>query len=230
VINVFEGYRFIDLSEEFIPDVLTEDGYYTRTNQTRRGQLRDFLGADTHNIMQFVDFETHIMTHVEVPRHFTRDGKSCSEMPIEKFFGEAVIVNLSHLKPKDGKRQPVKSSDLAAARGGDIVLMWSDCKRPYHPYFTAEAMKWLVDLPVKAIGIDRNVSPEDPNFMHDLSLPEANATHKICFGNGNEVPIFENLLNLDKIKKDRVFFIGLPLKVRHMDASWVRAIALEPIS
>ena len=36
-------------------------------------------------------------------------------------------------------------------------------------------------------------------------------------------------VGLNQIKKPRVFFMGLPVKMRHITASWVRAVALEEI-
>jgi len=43
----------------------------------------------------------------------------------------------------------------------------------------------------------------------------------------NDIPVIEGLANLEAVKKDRVFYIGLPLRVYGLDSSWIRAIALE---
>ncbi|MEM2111399.1 MAG: cyclase family protein, partial [Candidatus Bathyarchaeia archaeon] len=45
----------------------------------------------------------------------------------------------------------------------------------------------------------------------------------------NDIPIIENLVNLEKIQKERVFYIGLPLRVKGLDSSWIRAVILEPL-
>lgn len=45
----------------------------------------------------------------------------------------------------------------------------------------------------------------------------------------NDIPLIEGLVNLDKIKKRRVFYIGSPLRWQGLDACPIRAIALEEI-
>jgi kynurenine formamidase len=40
------------------------------------------------------------------------------------------------------------------------------------------------------------------------------------------VPVVECLCNLDRIPRDRCFFIGLPIPVKGLDASPIRAVAL----
>jgi len=44
----------------------------------------------------------------------------------------------------------------------------------------------------------------------------------------NEIPLIEGLVNMEQISRERLFYIGLPLKVVGLDSSWIRAIALEP--
>jgi kynurenine formamidase len=41
------------------------------------------------------------------------------------------------------------------------------------------------------------------------------------------IPILDAVTGLDQITKPRVFFIGLPIKMRRVTASWARAIVLE---
>jgi kynurenine formamidase len=43
---------------------------------------------------------------------------------------------------------------------------------------------------------------------------------------GNNIPICYPLANIEKIEKDRAFFIGLPLSVERLDATWTRALAV----
>jgi len=42
-----------------------------------------------------------------------------------------------------------------------------------------------------------------------------------------DVVLIENLTNLDRLTRERVFFIALPLKIRGSDASPARVIAIE---
>jgi kynurenine formamidase len=45
----------------------------------------------------------------------------------------------------------------------------------------------------------------------------------------NEIPLIEGLVNMEQVKKERLFYIGLPLKIAGLDSSWIRAIVLEPL-
>ena len=91
MIDLQKGYRIIDLSQEIRPGLLELNGDYTWSKLPRRFQLRQFIDKHDQMVMHFVEAETHIGTHVEVPRHLKKDGKSCAEMPLESFSGEAIV-------------------------------------------------------------------------------------------------------------------------------------------
>ena len=209
-------FRIIDLSIELHPGILKVNGEYIHGREARRFELRQFIYGLDKTFMHWVETETHIGTHVEMPAHYLEDGKSASEMPIETFIGEAVVLKFDFLKPKNGKGLPIKAKHLSKVRRGDIVLMYSPYKGDEAPYVSAEAARWLAEKPIKLLGV-QNVGIDescDSMAIHDNMLR-------------NDIPIVENLVNLDKIKRDRVFYIGLPLRVYGMDSSWIRAIALE---
>jgi len=212
-----KDYRIIDLSEKIRPGIRKVNGEYLHGNQTRRFELRQFIYAPDKMLMNWVETETHIGTHVELPAHLTQDGKSSSEMPVESFLGEAIVLNFSVLKPKDDKGQPITPSHLSKVKKGDIVLMWSSYSGKEQPYISPEAAKYLGQKPVKMIGV-QNIGVEAPNG--------STATHDNLLR--NEIPLIEGLVNMEQVKKERVFYIGLPLKVTGLDSSWIRAIALEP--
>jgi kynurenine formamidase len=212
-------YKIIDLSAEIIPGVLKVNGEYVHGKETRRFEIRQFIYAPDKALMHWVETETHIGTHVELPAHLVQGAKASSEMPIEAFMGEAIVLNFVSLKPQNGNGQPIMTSHLANAKAGDIVLMWSSYHGTEQPYISPKAAKHLAEKHVKMVGV-QNIRVEAPNGSM--------ATHNNLLK--NEIPLIEGLVNLEKIQKDRVFYIGLPLNVAHLDSSWIRAIALEPLS
>lgn len=211
-----KGYRIIDLSAELNPGVLKANGEYIHGKEARRFEIRQFIYAPDKCLMHWVETETHIGTHVEMPAHYMKEGKSASQMPIELFMGEAIVLGFDFLKPKDGKAQPIKPEHLTKVKEGDIVLMWSSYKGVEAPYISPEAAEWLAQKRIKMLGV-QNIGVE--------ASYELMATHKNMLK--NDIPLIEGLVNLDAIKKERVFYIGLPLRVANLDASWIRAIALE---
>lgn len=211
-------YRIIDLSEEIIPGILKVNGEYVHGNQIRKFEIRQFIYAPDKALMHWVDTETHIGTHVELPAHLTDGAKSSSEMPLESFIGEAIVIKLDFLKPKEGKGQPIMPSHLERVKKDDIVLLWSPYSSDERPYISPESAEWLAEKPVKMVGV-QNIGVESPGGSM--------ATHKNLLG--NDIPLIEGLVNLEKVQRERVFYIGLPLRVFGLDSSWIRAVVLEPV-
>ena len=213
-----EDFRVIDLSAEIRPGVLKVNSEYLHGKEARRFEIRQFIYAPDKAFMHWVETETHIGTHVELPAHLIEGAKSCADMQVEVFLGEAIVLKFGFLNPKEGHGQPITPTHLRKVKRGDIVLMWSPYKDNQAPYISPEAAKWLAERPVKMVGV-QNLMVEAPGGSM--------ATHNNLLR--NDIPLIEGLVNLDKIEKERVFYIGLPLRVASLDSSWIRAVALEPL-
>ncbi len=87
------------------------------------------------------------------------------------------------------------------------------------PYLTEEAVRWLVeDRRMKCLGTDSS--------GYEVRGVDNNPDHRIITGAG--IPVIECLNNLVQLQKQRIFLIALPLPIANLDASPVRAIAIEP--
>lgn len=85
------------------------------------------------------------------------------------------------------------------------------------PHLSIEVGQWLVKRKIWLLGLDF----ASPN----LKSPEENLKlHRLFLNNG--VVLVESLNNLEKLKK-KVYLVVLPLKLKGLDASPVRAIALQ---
>jgi len=212
--ELFTSYRIVDLSVEIRPGVQKIDGHYHWGNQLRKFQLSQFIAPGPH-FMYWVESETHVGTHVELPAHIMDGAKSAAELPLQMFIGEAIVLDFSFLQPDADGRLPILPQHLERVRPNDIVLMWSS-RRGRNPFVTLEAGKLLAERPIRMLGV-ANVDP--PDDVHHVLLGKEDAP----------IPIIEQLDHLDQLRKDRVFFVGLPLRVAEMDSSWIRAIAFEPL-
>jgi arylformamidase len=186
--------------------------------------------------------EDHCGTHVDSPYHFydgefrTPQGRTIDEIPIEKFMGEAVLIDVSFKAPKD----PVDRALLeAAARDqgirlmrGDILLVRTWAREWGEPMaeflqaraFTLDACEWLLGQGVKLVGLDL------PNLEGALSEDYGNMDapgHVLLLHPTHEVLIVENLVNLDQIRAKRFEFYALPLHIKGATGSPVRAVAVE---
>jgi len=80
-----ERYRVVDLSLMVVPP-----GSGERPFVVERGRLAD--NAFKFDILRT---HTHVGTHVESPAHFFEDGEDCAALPLERFFGRAVLLDIT---------------------------------------------------------------------------------------------------------------------------------------
>ena len=177
-------------------------------------------------IIQELTACSHVGTHIEAPLHHIRDGKDVADLPFGSLLGEAAVLDFSHKEPE----QPIGLQDMLTQETrvlpGDIVLLETGWSKFYsdletylrRPYLTLEAAEWLLAQDIRCIGIDASGIENNA----DIGQP----IHKLFLGNG--IPIIEDLDNLGALTSNRVFLIALAWKVHGLDASPVRAIAIEP--
>ncbi len=212
-------YRIIDLSHTLLPG---QEQYGLEVAQ--RGAKREGPDGD---IMSDVFLWSHVGTHVEAPLHFFSAGKDVAALPVEAFIGPALRLDLRHKETNE----PITVDDLRAAGTvavGDRVILWEGRDRLYRqkgshdrPYVTEEAAEWLIkDRRIRLLGTDssgfevRGGAKDHPN-------------HRLFFS--NDVPVIECLRNLGAIPTDRFFLVALPWAVQGLDASPIRAIAVDGI-
>jgi len=202
---MFEGCKIIDLSPELVPG-----------REDRRLETREYIFELDNTYMTDIDMMSHIGIHVEGPSHYKKGLKEIAELPVETFLGEAVCLDVETV----GKGGSITPDDLAriSRTGGvkphDILFLHSPFTGDDIPYISRDLAAWMADLPVKMLGIDHTVALEEKGrmFTHDFLL-------------GNDIPVIERVANLDKVP-ERFFFIGLPLRIRAMDSSPIRGIAV----
>ncbi len=186
--------------------------------------------------------EDHCGTHVDSTYHFYDGefriprGRTIDELPLDKFMGEAVLVDVSFKEPA----APLDAGLLAAAardqgvwiKAGDILLVRTWAKGWGEPMaeflqargFTRDACEWVLGQQVKLVGLDL------PNLEGALSERYGNADspgHLLLLHPRHEVLIVENLVGLDRIRSKRFEFYALPLHIKGATGSPVRAVAVE---
>jgi len=168
----------------------------------------------------------HAGTHVEAPLHAVQDGASIGELAVERFFGEAVILDFSDV-PWSAAVEIARLEAAAREAGGirpdDIAFIRFDWDRRapteggQPPYPTPEALRWLVNQGIKLLGID---SP-------GLEVPGSRAlvNHHILFDRG--IPLIESLAHLEDLRASRVYVFAQPLPAFGTDAIPLRVLAFE---
>lgn len=167
----------------------------------------------------------HAGTHVEAPLHAVAGGASVGELPVERFFGEAVILDLRDVpwsQPVEQARLMTAAHQAGGVRPDDIVFLHFDwagraAGGGYPPYPTTAALTWLVAQGIKLLGID----------TPGLELPDNKGliNHRLLFERG--IPLIESLVNLAALRASRVYVFAQPLPVHGADAIPLRVLAFE---
>jgi kynurenine formamidase len=196
------------------------------------------LAKDTFNLYEWRISE-HTGTHIDAPLHFTADGKSVAELPIEDLIAPLVVIDIRAKADNDPDAQ-VTPDDIQAwiAANGDlpdgaVVAMLSgwgahvatekfrnvgdDGKTLHFPGFHVEAAQFLIEQPsVKAIAVDTlslDHGPSPDFIVHNTWLPTGR------YG-------IEAAANLDRLPaKGATIVVGAP-KVRGGTGGPARVFAM----
>ncbi len=112
--------------------------------------------------------------------------------------------------------------DDLAIQSGDIILIRAWPKEWLAEGFhecaglALDAAQWLVEQGAKAIGIDLGNIVDNADMTRQVHM----------YLLQHEIPICENLANLDRLEAKRFTFLGLPLHLEGCTGSPVRAAAL----
>jgi kynurenine formamidase len=180
-------------------------------------------------IVRGVHMRLHAGSHVDAPEHNVRGGTQIHQLPLDLFMGDAIVADLRDKMP--GK--PIIEADLERTIGGivkrgDRVLLRTDHNNSYDggsdqwmklsPYLTIGATRWFIDNGVVIVGYDFYHGNDEPNSPRVFHNSRTLSEHGII--------TMPYLKNLDRIHKQRVTLIALPLNIIGAEASPVRAIVL----
>lgn len=211
---------------ESVAEGLTPGGYYYSANNVFTAE--------------------HGGTHLDAPVHFAAGGRTADAIPVDRFVGGAVIVDVVEAASQDADYR-VTTADIERAEGeqgtipdGAIVLIrtrfserWPDAVRYmgtvetgeaavpqlHFPGLHPEAADWLAaNRQIKAIGID--TASIDYGQSTLFEAPRALASR--------DIPIFENLTNLDLLPLRGAMVVALPMKIGGGSGGPLRAIAIVP--
>jgi kynurenine formamidase len=188
----------------------------------------------------------HGGTHLDAPVHFAQGRQSADQIPLERFFGPAVVVDVTQQSEGNADYQ-VTVEDLAAAEKQDgripsdaILLIrtgfskrWPDAgtylgtaergeaavPKLHFPGLHPDAARWLIaNRPVRAIGID--------TASIDYGQSTLFESHRILYE--VNLPAFENLTALDRLPRRGAYVVALPMKIGGGTGGPLRAVAILP--
>jgi kynurenine formamidase len=208
------------------PAGVTPKGYYYTANR--------FAAAE------------HGGTHIDAPMHFYQGRKSVDQIPLEQLIGNGAVIDVSNKCAQDGdyqigiqdlrqweekhrrqlvdvivllrtgygRRWPTRGEYLGTNETGPEAVA-----KLHFPGLSPEAARWLVEnRSVKAIGIDTASIDfgQSTKFGSHIKLFEHN------------VPVFENVANLEKLPEADFTLIALPMKIGGGSGAPLRIVAVLP--
>lgn len=182
-------------------------------------QAMRLAAGDPANVTE-LRMDVHTGTHLESSLHFLPEGAPLDTLPLERFVGDAVVVEIG------GGR--VTAADLGAAgipSGTRRLLVktansarWAAGWGPFDPVYVAltrDAARWVVELGVELIGIDH---------LSVQQYEDDGETHRILMRGG--VTILEGL-NLAGIEPGAYTLVAAPIRLVGTEAAPARAILID---
>ncbi|MGH7022156.1 MAG: arylformamidase [Caulobacteraceae bacterium] len=160
----------------------------------------------------------HAGAHADAPLHYSPDGASAAEVPLEPYVGRCRVVDAR------GQGPAIRAEFVARALSAPPprVLFRTYERFPHDAWpddFTAieaEAIRALAALGVRLIGMDSpSLDPQDSKSME---------AHQAVLA--ADMRVLEGLV-LDDVPPGDYELIALPLKLAGLDASPVRAVLRE---
>ena len=166
---------------------------------------------------------THTGTHIDVPVHKIKGGRTVDEVPVERFVQKAYVMDLAFLKPLEEIKRSHLEKHAEKIRGVNAVIIKTGWGSHFgkEDFFTSfpgiseEAVGWFKERGINLIGLESpSVNAAEHAKIHTLLLQ-------------NDIYVVESLADVEKITAEYVEFYAVPLKLKGLDGSPVRAFAVE---
>ena len=165
-------------------------------------------------------------TYLETSAHRFPNQPSLDEIPLKRLITEAVVIKLKRKKEREHNTRKELFESKIRIKKGDALLISTGWEKNWNkknfvsgsPHFSKEAMEWILEKEISILGADIPCY-DDPNPSQSEGL--VNKLFK------KKVLILAPLVNLRKIKKERMKLIVLPPRIKDTCAFPCRAIAIE---
>ena len=198
-----------------------------------------------------VETYTHAGTHIDAPLHFApahngRKARSAHELPLDWFYGDAVLLDFSTTKRP---QETITQHDLGAEldrigyrlKGQDIVLIRTGAAShfaddPNFPELSLplekRAFMWLLDQGIRVVGCDAETldGPVVP-MVEALRAGNKDKFYPIHYlGREREFCLISKM-DLGSLSRAHGFkIVAFPIKLEGCSGAWTRAVALVPQS
>jgi kynurenine formamidase len=227
--------RMVDIGHALGPDNPAWPGDAKPFEATLNASIQ----KDGYFTRKFSSLE-HFGTHLDAPAHFVAGAWTVDQIPVERLYGPAVILETREecRRDPDYRLAPEKIAQWEARNGrisqGAIVLMrtgwaerWSDAARyrnmdaagtMHFPGYSVEAVKVLIERGAVGLGID--------TLSVDYGASKEFRVHHLS--HGASLYHMENLADLSALPESRAYLVVAPIKLEGGSGGPARVFALLP--
>lgn len=185
----------------------------------------------------------HGGTHLDAPIHFAKGRQTVDQLSLDQLMGDAVVIDVSakamHNRDYQFQREDVLEWEKVNGKLPDhVILLFRTGYGKFYPdaltYFGTdkkgeeaipllhfpgmhpELAAWLTrSRKIKAVGLDT------PSI--DYGQSSDFRTHQVLLG--ENIPVFENVANLDRLPTKGIYVIALPMLIKGGSGGPLRIIA-----
>ncbi len=196
------------------PLISSETAVFPGDTPFSKKTLMSFENQD-HLLLSSIESTVHIGAHTDAPSHYSSKGASIDKVELDTYIGSAQVIDVHCgdsplIRPEHFNHVEISTARiLFKTNSFPNPEQWNDNFKAICP----QTIQFLVNKGVKLIGID---TPSiDPSSSKTLD-----AHHKVY---QNDMRILEGIV-LQEVQEGHYNLIALPLKLKGLDASPVRAI------
>jgi len=177
------------------------------------------MPKDTANV-SFLGMGSHTGTHIDPPLHFVEKGTPIDKIPLDRLYGKAQVLDLTHIELEHG----ITAADLERTGATEKIVLFKTKNSQlwqyteFHSdfvYLDESGADWIVDHGIKTIAID---------YLSIASFKSGEAVHRKLLGAG--VTIVEGV-DLTEVSPGTYTFACLPIKIKDGDGAPARAILVR---
>ena len=171
-----------------------------------------------------LSMSAHTGTHLDAPCHVLQNGKTITDLEMNRFYGIGCVINCTDLKADETIEVALLRKHESRIKKADFVLLYTGISSLWRmpeyfekfPVLNNQAASYLLQFNLKGIGMD--TPSVDPVASVELEIH-----HLLLDG---DLIIIENLTNLISLPDKNFYFCCFPLKIDGSDGSPVRAFAI----